>query len=95
VGRAPDFPNTDALHAGSHLRLPDRRAQRPYSGDDRHRPFPARHFFVVGHFHATIFGGFVFPFFAAVCFWYPKITGRMYDETMGKLHFWLMTPVSG
>lgn len=49
-------------------------------------------YFVVGHFHATIFGGFTFPFFAAVYFWYPKITGRMYNETMGKLHFWIMTP---
>lgn len=49
-------------------------------------------YFVVGHFHATIFGGFVFPFFAAVYYWYPKITGRMYNETLGKLHFWLMTP---
>ena len=49
-------------------------------------------YFVVGHFHATIFGGFVFPFFAALYFWYPKITGRMYNEAMGKLHFWIMTP---
>jgi cytochrome c oxidase subunit I len=49
-------------------------------------------YFVVGHFHATIFGGFVFPFFAALYFWYPKVTGRMYNETLGKLHFWLMTP---
>lgn len=49
-------------------------------------------YFVVGHFHATIFGGFVFPFFAAIYYWYPKITGRMYNETLGKLHFWIMTP---
>ncbi len=49
-------------------------------------------YFVVGHFHATIFGGFVFPFFAAIYFWYPKITGRMYNEALGKLHFWIMTP---
>ncbi|WP_298980615.1 cytochrome c oxidase subunit I [Caldilinea sp.] len=49
-------------------------------------------YFVVGHFHATIFGGFVFPFFAAIYYWYPKITGRMYNETLGKIHFWLMTP---
>jgi cytochrome c oxidase subunit 1 len=49
-------------------------------------------YFVVGHFHATIFGGFTFPFFAAIYFWYPKITGRMYNETLGKLHFWIMTP---
>jgi cytochrome c oxidase subunit 1 len=49
-------------------------------------------YWVVGHFHATMFGGFVFPFFAAVYYWYPKITGRMYNERLGKLHFWLMTP---
>lgn len=49
-------------------------------------------YFVVGHFHSTIFGGFVFPFFAAIYYWYPKITGRMYNEALGKLHFWLMTP---
>lgn len=49
-------------------------------------------YFVVGHFHATIFGGFTFPFFAAIYYWYPKITGRMYNESLGKLHFWIMTP---
>jgi cytochrome c oxidase subunit 1 len=49
-------------------------------------------YFVVGHFHATIFGGFTFPFIAAIYYWYPKITGRMYNEAMGKLHFWIMTP---
>jgi cytochrome c oxidase subunit 1 len=49
-------------------------------------------YFVVGHFHATIFGGFTFPFFAAIYFWYPKITGRMYNEALGKAHFWIMTP---
>ena len=49
-------------------------------------------YFVVGHFHATLFGGFVFPFFAAIYFWFPKITGRMYNEFLGKLHFYIMTP---
>jgi cytochrome c oxidase subunit 1 len=49
-------------------------------------------YWVVGHFHATMFGGFVFPFFAALYYWFPKITGRMYNEKLGKLHFWLMTP---
>lgn len=49
-------------------------------------------YWVVGHFHATMFGGFIFPFFAAIYYWYPKITGRMYNESLGKLHFWLMTP---
>lgn len=49
-------------------------------------------YWVVGHFHAVMFGGFVFPFFAALYYWYPKMTGRMYNEALGKLHFWLMVP---
>ncbi|MCP4139493.1 MAG: cytochrome c oxidase subunit I [Chloroflexi bacterium] len=49
-------------------------------------------YWIVGHFHATMFGGFMFPFFAAFYYWYPKITGRMYSEKLGKLHFWLMFP---
>ena len=49
-------------------------------------------YWIVGHFHATMFGGFVFPFFAAIYYWFPKVTGRMYNETLGKLHFYLMLP---
>jgi cytochrome c oxidase subunit 1 len=49
-------------------------------------------YWVVGHFHATMFGGFVFPFFAAIYYWYPKVTGRYYNERLGKIHFWLMVP---
>jgi cytochrome c oxidase subunit 1 len=49
-------------------------------------------YFVVGHFHDTIFGGFVFPFFAALYYWFPKATGRRMNETLGKLHFWIMMP---
>jgi cytochrome c oxidase subunit I len=49
-------------------------------------------YFVVGHFHATMFGGFVFPFFAAIYYWFPKMSGRMYNERLGKLHFWLILP---
>jgi cytochrome c oxidase subunit 1 len=49
-------------------------------------------YWIVGHFHATMFGGFVYPFFAALYFWFPKITGRMYSERWGKVHFWIMTP---
>ena len=49
-------------------------------------------YFVVGHFHDTIFGGFVFPFFAALYYWFPKATGRRMNEFWGKVHFWLMTP---
>ena len=49
-------------------------------------------YFVVGHFHDTIFGGFVFPFFAALYYWFPKATGRRMNQLLGKIHFWLMTP---
>jgi cytochrome c oxidase subunit 1 len=49
-------------------------------------------YWVVGHFHDTIFGGFVFPFFAAIYYWFPKATGRKMNEFWGKIHFWLMTP---
>jgi cytochrome c oxidase subunit I len=46
-------------------------------------------YFVVAHFHYIIVGGILFTVFAAFYYWYPKATGRMMDETLGKLHFWL------
>ncbi len=49
-------------------------------------------YFVVGHFHATMFGGYIFPLIAAIHFWFPKMTGRKMNETLGKIQFWLMTP---
>jgi len=47
-------------------------------------------YWVVSHFHQTMFGGFVFPFLAAIYFWFPKITGYQYKERLGKAHFWVM-----
>ena len=47
-------------------------------------------YWVVAHFHHTIFGGYVFPFVAAIYFWFPKMTGKMYSERLGFIHFWLM-----
>jgi len=49
-------------------------------------------YFIVGHFHDTMFGGYVFPMFAAIYYWFPKITGRRMSERLGKWHFWLMAP---
>ncbi|HZQ89734.1 MAG TPA: cytochrome c oxidase subunit I [Gaiellaceae bacterium] len=46
-------------------------------------------YFVVAHIHYVLFGGSVFTIFAGIYYWYPKMTGRMYDERLGKLHFWL------
>jgi cytochrome c oxidase subunit I+III len=46
-------------------------------------------YFIVAHLHYVQVGAFVFPLFAAIYYWFPKITGRMLSERMGKLHFWL------
>ena len=46
-------------------------------------------YFVVAHIHYVLFGGSVFTIFAGIYHWFPKMTGRMYDERLGKLHFWL------
>jgi cytochrome c oxidase subunit I len=46
-------------------------------------------YFVVAHFHYTLVGGFVFGVFAGLYYWFPKATGRMLSEKIGKWHFWL------
>jgi cytochrome c oxidase subunit 1 len=48
-------------------------------------------YFVVAHFHYVLVTGSLFSLFAAVYYWLPKWTGNMYDEKLGKLHFWLST----
>jgi cytochrome c oxidase subunit 1 len=47
-------------------------------------------YFVVAHFHYTVFGTVVFMMFAGFYFWWPKMTGKMLDEKLGKIHFWLL-----
>jgi cytochrome c oxidase subunit 1 len=46
-------------------------------------------YFVVAHIHFVLFGGSVFTIFAGIYHWFPKMTGRMYDEKLGRWHFWL------
>lgn len=46
-------------------------------------------YFLVAHFHYTLFGTIFLSATAGVYFWFPKMTGRMLDETLGKIHFWL------
>jgi cytochrome c oxidase subunit 1 len=46
-------------------------------------------YFVVAHFHYVLFGTIVFAVYAGVYFWFPKMTGRMLDDRLGKVHFWL------
>ena len=46
-------------------------------------------YFIIAHFHFVIFGAAVFPILGGMYFWFPKVTGRMYHEGVGKLSFWL------
>jgi cytochrome c oxidase subunit 1 len=46
-------------------------------------------YFVVAHFHFVLIGGLLFNIFAAIYYWFPKATGRMLDERLGRLHFWI------
>jgi cytochrome c oxidase subunit 1 len=47
-------------------------------------------YFVVAHFHYVLLGGLLFTLFGAIYYWFPKATGRMLDEKLGKSHFWLI-----
>ncbi|MFJ1703240.1 cytochrome c oxidase subunit I [Kitasatospora sp. NPDC088346] len=47
-------------------------------------------YFVVAHFHYVVFGTVVFAMFAGFYFWWPKMTGRMLDERVGRVHFWTL-----
>jgi cytochrome c oxidase subunit 1 len=46
-------------------------------------------YFVVAHFHYVLFGTIVFATYAGIYFWFPKMTGRMMNDTLGRVHFWL------
>ena len=47
-------------------------------------------YYIVAHIHYVLFGGSIFGLFAGIFYWFPKITGRMYSEGLGKLTFWLL-----
>jgi cytochrome c oxidase subunit 1 len=47
-------------------------------------------YFIVAHFHYVLIGGAVFPLLGILTYWYPKITGRMMSETLGKIGFWMV-----
>tara|TARA_B100001146_G_scaffold216079_1_gene219113 strand:- start:540 stop:2378 length:1839 start_codon:yes stop_codon:yes gene_type:complete len=47
-------------------------------------------YYIVAHLHYVLFGGSVFGIFAGIYYWWPKITGKMLNETLGRLNFWLM-----
>ena len=47
-------------------------------------------YFIVAHLHYVLFGGSILALLAGIYYWFPKITGRMFDEKLGQLNFWLM-----
>jgi cytochrome c oxidase subunit 1 len=47
-------------------------------------------YYIVAHFHYVLFGGSIFALFGGLYYWFPKITGRMLNERLGKVHFWMM-----
>jgi cytochrome c oxidase subunit 1 len=56
-------------------------------------PVDAQHndsYFVIAHFHYVLFGGSIFGLLAAIYYWFPKFTGRMMDERIGKINFWMV-----
>jgi cytochrome c oxidase subunit 1 len=46
-------------------------------------------YFVVAHMHYVLFGGSVFALYAGIYYWFPKVTGRVLDEGLGRIHFWM------
>ncbi len=47
-------------------------------------------YFIVAHLHYVLFGGSIFAIFSGIYYWWPKMTGRMLNETMGQIHFWMV-----
>ncbi len=47
-------------------------------------------YYIVAHIHYVLFGGSLFGLFAGIYYWFPKLTGKMYSEALGKMSFWLM-----
>ena len=47
-------------------------------------------YYIVAHIHYVLFGGSIFALFAGIYYWFPKITGKLLDETLGKINFWLL-----
>jgi hypothetical protein len=74
--------------AGVHLRVPDRRVTGIFLGASGADIYFHDTYFVIAHFHYTFFPIAFIGTFAAVTYWFPKMFGRMMNETLGKIHFW-------
>ena len=84
------FKTSDAVLHRLSVSVPDRGPDRDHAERRAVRLAAVRDsYFVVAHFHYVIVGGILFTLFGAFYYWFPKMSGRMYNETLGKLHFWL------
>ncbi len=89
MGRADSLHDADAVRPRLRLAVRQRRHHRPHPRPDR-RSTSYLHdtYFVVAHFHLVMGVAAIFGMFAGVYFWFPKMFGRMMNETLGKIHFW-------
>ena len=84
-----DLRDADAVLRRLPDHLPVRWSDRRHPGEPAARLPRHDTYFVVAHFHYVLFGTIVFATYAGIYFWFPKMTGRMLDERLGKWHFWL------
>ena len=90
LGRLDPVPDADVLRARLHR---DVHHRRPLGVMHASPPADLQQndtYFIVAHFHYVLFGGSIFALTAGAYYWWPKMFGRMLDETLGKVHFWLM-----
>ena len=84
-----DLRDADAVRDRLHLPVHHGRVHRPGAGDHPVDIQLQDTYYVVAHFHYVLVAGALFAIFGGIYFWLPKWTGHMYDETLGKWHFWL------